>query len=79
MDIKEFIKNLENTIEDVEANTISEELDFQNDLEQWDSMAALTVLAMIDTEYEVVLNGEDLTKCKNVKDLFDTICKKKNQ
>jgi acyl carrier protein len=59
-------------------------VDFQNavpveggtllkDLPEWDSLAALGVIVMCDTEYGVTITGEDLKRCITVADIRDTV------
>ena len=40
------------------------------DLQNWDSLAILTSLSMIDLEYNVSLKGLDLQNCTTVSDIF---------
>lgn len=39
-------------------------------LPEWDSLAALGVIVMFDTEYGKVVNGDDLKKCATLGDLY---------
>jgi len=39
------------------------------DLEEWDSLAFLSVIAMADEEFDVVIQGEQLEKITTVNDL----------
>ncbi|MBK7107102.1 MAG: acyl carrier protein [Ignavibacteriae bacterium] len=73
MDINTFMQNFADAIEDVQFNQLTEELDFKNELEQWDSLAVMTTLAMIDSEYNVILEGKDIEKCKTISQLFDLV------
>ena len=43
------------------------------DLEQWDSLAYLSVIAMIDEEYDVVIEGNDFKKLLTIGDLITEI------
>ena len=63
-------------------------VDFQNvvpvsgtsllaDLPEWDSLAALGVIVMCDTEYGVTITGEDLKRCKMVGDIYAIVQLKK--
>ncbi len=72
MEIKEFIEKLEVEFEELEPGTLKEETDFR-ELEEWSSMHALIIIALIDTEYEVVINGDDLSKINTVRELFDLV------
>ncbi|MGA1205861.1 MAG: acyl carrier protein [Opitutales bacterium] len=47
------------------------------DLPNWDSLAILTTLSMIDMEYRVTLTGTDLQNCNTVADLFAMVEKRK--
>jgi len=72
MEIKEFIEKLEVEFEELEPGTLKEDTDFR-DLDEWSSMHALIIIALIDVDYEVVVNGEDLSKIRTVKELYDLV------
>ena len=40
------------------------------ELDEWDSLAQLSLTAMLDEEYEVELESEDLDKLNTVEDLY---------
>jgi acyl carrier protein len=48
------------------------------DLENWDSLSFLSILAMIDEEYDVVIEGNDFRKLVTIKDLINEIKKRKD-
>lgn len=43
------------------------------DYEEWDSLANLSVIAMIDEEYEVVIEANEFSKMSTLQDVFDKI------
>jgi acyl carrier protein len=43
------------------------------DLESWDSLSFLSVLAMIDEEYDVIIEGNDFRKLVTIEDLINEI------
>jgi acyl carrier protein len=43
------------------------------DLEEWSSMHALILIALVDTEYNVTINGEDLKAISTVQDLYNLV------
>ena len=47
------------------------------DLPEWDSLAALGVIVMSDTEYGVTITGVDLKECLTVGDIYTKVRKKK--
>jgi acyl carrier protein len=46
------------------------------ELEEWDSLAYLSVIAMIDEEYDVVIEGNDFKKLITIGDLINEIQKR---
>jgi acyl carrier protein len=43
------------------------------DYEEWDSMAYLSIIAMIDENYDIVIPGEEFTKLDKVIDIYNYI------
>ena len=72
MGIKDFIQNFADQFEDIDINKISPETSFR-DLDERSSLIALSVLAMIDEEYDVQLKGEEMRNAKTVQQLFDLV------
>lgn len=72
MEIKEFIEKFAEQFEDTDPSEIIESTEFKN-LDEWSSLTALSIIAMIDEEYDVTLKGEDVRNAKTVKDLFETV------
>ena len=70
-----FIELFKETLE-IEENNVSRDTVFR-DLDKWDSMAFLSVIAMIDEEYDVVIEGNDFRELKTIGDLIDEIGKRK--
>jgi acyl carrier protein len=67
-----FIRNFEDAVEGIEPNSLIPDTEF-TDLAEWDSLAALSVLAMVDAEYEVEISGKELRGCKTLQNLFDVV------
>lgn len=72
MAIDVFIKNFEESIEGLEPGTVRPDT-VMRELPQWDSLAVLTTLAMIDSEYEVSITANELADQQTVRDLFDLV------
>lgn len=71
---KKFVEQLKDIleIENIEVNMEDKFRDYEN----WDSMAALSVIAMIDDEFGVVINGEDFRQLNTVGDLIQAVKKR---
>ena len=72
MDIKDFINNFAEQFDNLDASALTPETEFKA-LEDWNSLVALSVIAMIDEEYDVTLKGNDITGAKTIEDLFNTV------
>lgn len=72
MDIKEFISNFADQFDDVDASALTPETKFKN-LDNWNSLVALSVIAMIDEEYDVTVKGNDIIGANTIEDLFNIV------
>ena len=66
--MNEFITNFCEILDDTEANEINEKTDFKN-LDEWDSMTTLMLIAMVDEKYEKQINGADIKESSTLEDL----------
>lgn len=76
MEIQDFIQNFADQFEDLCINELTVDTVFKS-LDEWTSPAALSVIAMIDDEYEVSINGNDIRNLETIGDLFELIKSKK--
>lgn len=76
MEINEFIGNFADQFEDTDASEIKAETVFK-DLDEWSSLIALSVIAMVDEEYDVTLKGDDIRGASTVEDLFNVVSSRK--
>jgi acyl carrier protein len=71
MSIEKFVIDFANAVE-VDPESIDSTTVFK-DLDNWDSMAVLTVIAMIDDEYKKSIGGDALNQAKTISDLWAII------
>ncbi len=76
MEINAFIQEFEASIEGLEAGSVTPETKFQ-ELDQWDSLAVLTTIAMADAAFEVELTANEILACRTIRDLADLVEKKR--
>ena len=76
MEIADFIKQLETEFDEVAPGVLQPNTSFR-DLDEWSSMHALIIIALIDTEYDITLSGDDLRASETVQDLFDLVVSRK--
>jgi acyl carrier protein len=72
MEIKEFIENFAEQFDDTDASEIKAETVFK-ELDEWSSLIALSVIAMVDEEYDVTIKGDDIRNSNTVEDLFNAV------
>jgi acyl carrier protein len=72
MEISKFVQDFELLFDEVEPGSITKDTVFR-DIDEWSSLIALVVIAMVDEEYEIKLTGDDIRTSVTVKDLFDKI------
>ena len=76
MELKDFIINFADQFDDTDPSEITAETKFR-ELDEWSSLIGLSVIAMVDEEYDVALTGNDIKDAVTVEDLFNTVKSKK--
>ena len=65
--IKEFGK-----FDETDAAEFRSDTEFKA-LEEWSSLSALSIIAMVDEEYDITLKGDDIKNSETLEDLFNLI------
>lgn len=68
MDIKEKMALIEECM-DLDIGTINAD-DELDSFEEWDSVTALSIIAMVDERFHKMLSGDDLKGAKTVADIL---------
>lgn len=76
MELNQFIENFATQFDDTDASEIKAETIFK-ELEEWSSLTALSIIAMVDEEYDIRIKGDDIRNASTVSELFDIIKSKK--
>ncbi len=72
MELNDFIRNFAEQFDDTDAEVFNADTSLE-DLEEWSSLNALSIIAMVDDEYDVTLKGDDLRNSKTIKDLYNLV------
>ncbi len=72
MNFENFIANFADQFDDTDPSEIKADTKFR-ELEEWSSLIALSVIAMIDDEYDIIIKGDDIRNAETVMDLFNTV------
>ena len=75
MELKEFVENVKNQFEE-EVENFGPDTHFR-ELDEWSSLLSLSIIAMVDDEYDVVIKTDEIKTCTTVEDLFNLVNNKK--
>ncbi|MFH0895874.1 MAG: acyl carrier protein [Bacteroidota bacterium] len=70
--IEDFIKKIEAEFDEMEPGKLLPESNFREKFE-WNSVNALIIIALVNTEYDVTINADDLRTSVTVNDLFNIV------
>lgn len=76
MELKEFIENFAEQFDDTDVSEIQADTEYR-ELDEWTSLTALSIIAMIDDEYDVQLKADEIRKTQTIQELFDLVKSKK--
>jgi len=72
MNIEEFIKHLAEQFDEINPAEVLPVTKFK-ELDGWDSMVAISLIAMVDAEYGVKLTGDEIRNAQYVSELFEIV------
>ena len=72
MKLNEFVAHFAEQFEDTDASVFTSETKFR-ELEEWSSILALNIIAMVDEEYDVVLKGNEMKAANTIQELFEIV------
>lgn len=70
-EVENFLENFRDTL-DIEDRTLNMSDEFR-EYEEWDSIANLSVIAMIDVEYDLIIDNGVFKNINTLQELWDTI------
>ena len=73
--LEEFVALLAEQFDETDASEITATTEFR-ELDEWSSLIGLSVMAMVDEEFDVAINGYDIKNSKTVEDLFNIVASK---
>lgn len=76
MNIQDFVENFAAQFDDTEADVFTADTIFKQ-LDEWSSLTALSIIAMIDDEYDVIIKGNDIMNSETIQDLYNIVEEKR--
>jgi acyl carrier protein len=77
MELNDFITNFVNQFDEPLTITVTKDTNFRDEIGEWDSLTAMTIIAMIIDEYGITLKSEEFKNCITINDIFELIKSKK--
>lgn len=75
MDLQEFVANFADQFDETEPDEIMAETRF-HEIEEWSSLTAMGIIAMVRTIYGKAITGRDIRTCESVEDLYNLVSSK---
>lgn len=72
MELEKFITDIASQFEDTDSAVFTADTRFKT-LDEWSSLTALSLIGIIDEEYDIVLKGDDIRQADTIKELFEIV------
>ena len=72
MELQDFIQNIVNLFDDIDTSNFSVLTDFK-DNDEWNSLLVLSVIAMVDEEYGIIITSDNIRQAKTIGDLYSIV------
>lgn len=74
MELQDFITKFAQQFDDTDESGITIDTEFK-ELDEWSSLIALSVIALVKTEYGKTITGAQIRSCNTVKELYELVSK----
>jgi acyl carrier protein len=75
MELNDFLARFREQFDDTDPETIEAATEYK-ELDEWSSLIAFSVIAMVKVEYGKTISGAEIRHCNTVEDLFNIIAAK---
>lgn len=72
MELNEFVAHFAEQFEMTEPSVFTPETVF-HELDEYSSLIALSIIAMVDEEYDVTIKGNDMRAAVTIEDLYNIV------
>jgi acyl carrier protein len=72
MEIQKFIENFASQFEETDAVVFSAKTKFR-DIDEWSSLMAFSIIAMVDSTYNVKIKGDDIKASQTIEDIYNIV------
>ena len=75
MELNDFVVHFAEQFEETDPSDITAQTKYK-DLDEWSSLLAFAIIAMVKVEYDKIVTGAEIRHCNTVEDLFNAIAVK---
>ena len=72
MELKDFIQNFAEQFDETDISEFKADTPFRS-IEEWSSLVALSIIAMVDDEYGVQIKADDIRGSVTIEDLYNKV------
>ena len=72
MELNDFVAHFAEQFDETEKSEFTPDLEFRT-LDEWSSLMGLSIIAMVDEEYDVTIKGDDMRGAETVEDLYNIV------
>lgn len=72
MTLEEFVEHFADEMSETPAGTITADTNYK-ELAEWGSLASLSIISMIEEEYDHLITGADVRARNSVKELWEYV------
>ena len=72
MELNEFVAHFAEQFEETDQSLFAPETKFR-ELEEWSSLLALSIIAMVNEEYDVIIKGDEMKKANTIDELYEMV------
>ena len=72
MDLNEFIEKFAEQFDETDSSEFTATTVYK-DLDEWSSLMALSIIAMVDEEFDVTIGAKEIIGNSTIEDLYKTI------
>ena len=73
--LDEFIQLFAEQFDQTASSEFKADTEYR-ELDEWSSLISLSVIAMVDEEFDVALKGKDILNTTTIEDLYNTVISK---
>ena len=73
--LEEFVELFAEQFDETDASMINADTEFRT-LDEWSSLIGLSIIAMVDEEFDLALKGDDVKTSNTVEDIYNKIVAK---